>query len=80
MRSWVSLFRQEATKCRHMLLPIIIKEIQIGPFTESTDQVAYGSKEYKQNMHVTPKRDMHVPIIDHWLVTDRPGATPSMNV
>ena len=22
-------------------------------------------QEYKGNMHVTPKRDMHVPIIDH---------------
>ena len=37
IRSWVSLFRQEATKYRHVFLPTIIKEIQTGPFTESTD-------------------------------------------
>ena len=27
---WVSLFRQEATKYRHVYLPTIIKEIQTG--------------------------------------------------
>ena len=31
------LFRQEASKYRHVFLPIIIKEIPIGSFTESTD-------------------------------------------
>ena len=47
------------------VLPAIIKEIQTGPFTESTDHVTYRSNEYKRYMHVTPKRDMYVPIIDH---------------
>ena len=60
----MSLFRQEAIKYRHVFLPTIIKEVQTGPFTESTDWVTYGSKDYKRYMHVTPKRDMHVPIID----------------
>ena len=27
----------ETTKYRHVFLPTIIKEIQTGPFTESTD-------------------------------------------
>ena len=60
----MSLFRQKATKY-HVFLSTIIKEIQTGPFTESTDSVTYSSKEYKRYMRVTPKRDMHVPIIDH---------------
>ena len=58
----MSLFRQKATKYRHVFLPTIIKEIQTGSFTESTDYVTYSSKEYKRYMHVTHKRDMHVPI------------------
>ena len=41
-------------------MPTIIKEIQTGPFTESTDYIAYRYKEYKRYMHVTPKRGMHV--------------------
>ena len=61
----MSLFRPEATKYRHVFLPTIIKEIQTGPFTESTDYITYGSTEYTRYMHVTPERDMHLPIIDH---------------
>ena len=61
----MSLFQQKATKYRHVFLPTIIKEIQTGPFTESTGYVTYRSEEYKRYIYVTPKRDMHVPIIDH---------------
>ena len=31
------LFRQEASKYRHVFLPTIIKEIPTGSFMESTD-------------------------------------------
>ena len=62
----MSLFRQKATKYRRVFLPTIIKEIQTGAFTKSTDYVTYRSKEYKRHMLVTPKRNMHVPIIDHY--------------
>ena len=60
----VSLFRQEATKYRHVFLPSIIKEIQTGPFTESTVYDTHESEEYKRYMHVLRKRDMNVPVID----------------
>ena len=52
----------ESDQISSCFLPTIIKEIQTGPFTESTVYVTYSSKEYKRYMHVTPKRDMHVPI------------------
>ena len=35
--SWVSLFRQEASKYGHVFLPTIITEIPTGSFTEPTD-------------------------------------------
>ena len=56
----MSLFRQEATKYRRVFLSTIIKEIQIGPFTESTAYVTFGFKEYKRYINVPRKRDMHV--------------------
>ena len=61
----VSLFRQEATKYLHVFLSTIIKEIHTCLFAESAVYVTFGSKEYKRHIHVPPKRDMHVPIIDH---------------
>ena len=44
--SWVSVFRQKATKYCHVLLLTIIKEIQTNLFTKFT---AYGCREYRTN-------------------------------
>ena len=55
----------ESDQISSYVLPTIIKEYKPSPFTESTDWVTYRSKEHRRYMYVTPKRDMHVPIIDH---------------